>query len=297
METMHMPESIQEIARTTPVFKSLTGQQQYHVKVPGTASAAALSVVSFAAVEALGEPYRIVVQLTHPQELNRADYLGKEASFNITPSVIDALVGHVNGEQEGRTFAGCITYFNKRKQTADFHSYEFVIEPLVARLRYTHASRVFQRQTAPQIIEAILRRHDFNGNQFQFKTRRTYPEHAFRLQYQLSDWDFIHLLMQQEGLYSYFTPPNSATSSSSATTSTITFTSRNSRCRIAKPPGWKPIPKRYSVCKRNRKPCPPRTASPTIIPPTPGNASRKKRISPAPTRPPTDNPTSTAVIT
>src|SRR5450830_1046918 len=206
METIHMPDSIQDIARTTQLLKTLTGQQQYHVKVPGTASAALLSVVSFEATEALGEPYRIVVQLTHPQELDRAQYLGKEASFNITPSVIDAFSGHVNDAQEGRTFAGCITQFNKRKQTHDFHSYEIVIEPLVARLRLTHASRVFQKQTAPQIIEAILRRHDFNGNQFQFKTRRTYPEHAFRLQYQLSDWDYIHLLMQQEGLYSYFTP-------------------------------------------------------------------------------------------
>src|SRR5450830_620916 len=281
-----MPEMNTLFNQANALVHAVTGRQNYHITVPGAASAALLSVVSFQAVEKLGEPYRIMIELTHPQELERADYLNKEATFSIAA-----------GLHEPRSFAGCITHFNKRKQTADFHSYEFVIEPLVARLRLTKASRVFQKKTAPQIIEAILRRHDFNGNQFQFKTRRTYPEHAFRLQYQLSDWDFIHLLMQQEGLYSYFTPPNSATSSSSATTSTITFTSRNSRCRIAKPPGWKPIPKRYSVCKRNRKPCPPRTASPTIIPPTPGNASRKKRISPAPTRPPTDNPTSTAVIT
>src|SRR5450830_185887 len=178
-----------------PLAKSLAAAQYYHVTVLGTANAALLSVVSFAAVEALGEPYRITIQLTHPQQLDRADYLGRDASFSIAA-----------GLHAPRIFTGCITHFNKLKQTHDFHSYEFVIEPLVARLRLTKASRVFQKQTAPQIIEAILRRHDFNGNQFQFKTRRTYPEHAFRLQYQLSDWDFIHLLMQQEGLYSYFTP-------------------------------------------------------------------------------------------
>jgi len=181
--------------QTNALVHAVTGRQNYHIAVPGAASAALLSVVSFQAVEKLGEPYRIMIELTHPQELERADYLNKEATFSIAA-----------GLHEPRSFAGCITHFNKRKQTADFHSYEFVIEPLVARLRLTKASRVFQKQTAPQIIEAILRRHDFNGNQFQFKTRRTYPEHAFRLQYQLSDWDFIHLLMQQEGLYSYFTP-------------------------------------------------------------------------------------------
>jgi type VI secretion system secreted protein VgrG len=175
--------------------QAISAQQSYHVTIPGTSGAALLSVVSFEAVEALGEPYRITVQLTHPQELARADYLSKEASFSIAA-----------GLREPRVFAGCITQFNKRKQTHDFHSYEFVIEPLVARLRLTHASRIYQKKTAPQIIESILRKHDFNGNQFQFKTRRSYPEHAFRMQYQLSDWDYIHLLMQQEGLYSYFTP-------------------------------------------------------------------------------------------
>ncbi|MFJ9534690.1 type VI secretion system Vgr family protein [Herbaspirillum sp. NPDC101396] len=179
----------------TQLAKSVTGEQHYQVVVPGAANAALLSVVSFEAVEALGEPYCIKIRLTHPQELNRADYLGKEASFSIAAGLHDP-----------RVFAGCITQFNKLKQTHDFHSYEFVIEPLVSRLRLTHASRVFQKQTAPQIIEGILRRHGFNGNQFQFKTRRTYPEHAFHLQYQLSDWDYIHLLMRQEGLYSYFIP-------------------------------------------------------------------------------------------
>ena len=173
----------------------VTGQQNYHVAVPGTSNAALLSVVSFEAIEKLGEPYRISIRLTHPQELNRVEYLGKEASFSIAA-----------GLHEPRVFAGCITHFNKLRQTNDFHSYELVIEPLAARLRLSHASRVYQKQTAPQIIEAILRRHGFNGNQFLFKTRRIYPEHAFRLQYQQSDWDYIHLLMQQEGLYSYFTP-------------------------------------------------------------------------------------------
>jgi len=189
---------MQDVSRSTfptQLATSFTGEQHYQVTVPGTANAALLSVVSFEGVEALGEPYRVTIQLTHPQELDRADYLGKDASFSIA-----------TGLHDPRVFAGCITKFNKRKRTHDFHSYEFVIEPLVARLRLTHASRVFQKQTAPQIIEAILRRHDFNGNQFQFKIRRTYPEHAFRLQYQISDWDYIHLLMQQEGLYSYFTP-------------------------------------------------------------------------------------------
>ncbi|MBB3213277.1 uncharacterized protein involved in type VI secretion and phage assembly, partial [Herbaspirillum sp. Sphag1AN] len=104
------------ISETRPQYlatslKEVVIEQRYHVGVPGTASAALLSVVSFEAIEALGEPYRISITLTHPQELDRADYLGKEANFSMGA-----------GPSEPREFAGCITHFNKLKQTHDFHS-------------------------------------------------------------------------------------------------------------------------------------------------------------------------------
>ncbi|WP_082080174.1 type VI secretion system Vgr family protein [Cupriavidus basilensis] len=176
------------------LLRGLTGRQAYFLEVPGTASAAALSVVSFEAVERMGEPYAVTIQLTHPLELDRAGYLGKDATFLIAPA----------DGSEPRKFAGCITRFSKTRQTRDFCGYEIVVEPLVARLRLTRASRIYQQQTAPQIIEAILRRHDLKGHQFAFKTRRKYPQHKLRMQYQISDWDYIRLLMEQEGLYCYF---------------------------------------------------------------------------------------------
>ncbi|UIF87518.1 type VI secretion system Vgr family protein [Cupriavidus sp. UYPR2.512] len=178
------------------LLKRITGRQTYFVDVQGTASATALSVIAFEAVERLGDPYTVTIQLTHPLALDRADYLGKEAAFRIEPA----------DGTDARQFAGCITRFSKTRQTHDFCGYEIVIEPLVARLKLAHASRIYQHQTAPQIIEDILRRHDLRGHQFAFKTRRKYFQHRFRLQYQMSDWAYIRLLMEQEGLYSYFMP-------------------------------------------------------------------------------------------
>ncbi|MGO4764119.1 type VI secretion system Vgr family protein [Cupriavidus sp. 2KB_3] len=178
------------------LLKGLGGQQSYFLKVPGAETAVGLSVVSFEAVEQLGAPYAVTIQLTHPLELGRASYLGKPATFEIDPG----------DGTEPRKFAGCITQFSKTARTQDFHGYQMVVEPLVARLRLTRSTRVYQHQTAPQIIEAILRRHELVGHQFIFKLRRKYPQHPFRLQYQTSDWDYIRLLMEQEGLYSYFLP-------------------------------------------------------------------------------------------
>lgn len=179
-----------------PLLKALTGRQAYFLEVPGTTSATALSVVSFEAVERMGEPYTVTIQLTHPLDLNRADFLGKEATFLIDPA----------DGTEPRKFAGCILHFSKTRQTHDFCGYEIVVEPLIARLRLTRASRIYQHKTAPQIIEAILRRHGLKGHQFAFRLRRKYPQHRFRFQYQMSDWAYLRLLMEQEGLYSYFVP-------------------------------------------------------------------------------------------
>ncbi|WP_423193273.1 type VI secretion system Vgr family protein [Cupriavidus sp. H18C2] len=177
-------------------LRRATAHQSYFLEVPAAPSAVALSVVSFDAVERLGEPYTVTVRVTHPLPLDRHEYLRKDATFSIDPG---------DGSPP-RQFSGCIFRFSRTRQTRDFHAYELEVRPKVALLTLTKASRVYQHQTAPQIIESILRRHGLEGSQFAFRTRRAYPEHKFRLQYQMSDWDYIRLLMEQEGLYSYFVP-------------------------------------------------------------------------------------------
>ena len=173
-----------------------TGQPPYRLEVTAAPEAAGLSVVSFEATERLGEPYCVKVVLTHPNELDRADFLRKMATFTIAPA---------DGAAP-RAFSGWIARFSRTRVTRDFRAYEMEIRPNVALLALTTASRIYQHKSAPQIIESVLRRHGLEGHQFEFRTRRQYPQHKFRLQYQMSDWDFIRLLMEQEGLYSYFVP-------------------------------------------------------------------------------------------
>jgi len=62
---------------------------------------------------------------------------------------------------------------------------------------------VYQHQSGPQIIESILLSDKFMDHQFVFKLRREYPVHDFRLQYQMSDLDYIRLICEQEGMFWY----------------------------------------------------------------------------------------------
>ena len=64
---------------------AVTGRQAYFLEVPGAASAAELSVVSFEATERMGAPTEVRIQLTHPGKLAREDYLNRDAAFLIDP--------------------------------------------------------------------------------------------------------------------------------------------------------------------------------------------------------------------
>ena len=110
----------------------MTGRQSHFLDVTGPANSRDLSVVSFNAVERMGEPYRITIELTHPERLARGDYLGRDAAFRIDPA---------DGAGP-RVFSGYITRFSRLKTTKDFNSYEVVVESHMARLGLVRASRV-----------------------------------------------------------------------------------------------------------------------------------------------------------
>ncbi|MDN7665637.1 type VI secretion system Vgr family protein [Burkholderia vietnamiensis] len=169
----------------------LPGRQAYFFDVPGTGSAAALSVVSFDATEAMGAPTEARIVMTHPLPLARIDYLNRDATFSIQPD-----------DGVPRTFSGFIARFSTLQTTADFTKYEVVLKSHFARLAAVTTSRIYQHQTTPQIIEAVLRSHGLEGHQFAFRLRRAYPQHLFRFQYKTDDLSYVQMLMQKAGIYS-----------------------------------------------------------------------------------------------
>ncbi|WP_232438851.1 contractile injection system protein, VgrG/Pvc8 family, partial [Burkholderia ubonensis] len=143
---------------------SIPGRQSYFFDVPGTDSAAALSVVSVTAVEKIGAPTEVRVVLAHPQQLPRTDYLNRDAACTIIPD-----------DGAPRRFSGFITRFSTLQTTHDFTKYEIVMKSHFACLEAVTTSRIYQHQTTPQIIEAVLRSHGLEGHQFAFRLRREYP--------------------------------------------------------------------------------------------------------------------------
>ena len=171
---------------------AVTGRQAYFLEVPDAASAAELSVVSFEATERMGAPTEVRIQLTHPGKLAREDYLNRDATFLIDPAL-----------GTPRRFSGFIASLSTLKTTKDFTRYEVIVRSHFARLDAVITSQIYQHQTTPQIIEAVLRRHGLKGHQFAFRLRRAYPQHLFRFQYRMNDLAFVQMLMQKAGIYCY----------------------------------------------------------------------------------------------
>jgi type VI secretion system secreted protein VgrG len=190
---MLMQDDFQKAGGQRLPAKLVTGRQACRLTVPGTASAEGLSVETFRARVAICEPYLVRVTLTHPDALDRADYVGRDATFTIDYG--DGLAT--------RNFCGYILHFSKLKTTDDFSSYKITVVPHIRRLDDGPSTRIFQRKSTPEIIEAMMRARGFLGHQFDFRLRREYPQHDFRFQYGQSDLQYIRMLMEKAGIYYY----------------------------------------------------------------------------------------------
>ncbi|MFL9931169.1 type VI secretion system tip protein VgrG [Paraburkholderia sp. RL18-103-BIB-C] len=168
------------------------GRQAYFLDVPGTDSAAALSVVSFKATEKMGAPSEVCIELTHPQQLARADYLNLDAAFSIVPD-----------DGPPRKFSGFITRFSTIQTTRDYARYEVVLKSHFARLEAVTRRKIFQHASTPDILAAILRSHGFRPEQMSFRLRGQYRKHLFRMQHQMSDLAYLHMLAEKAGIYCF----------------------------------------------------------------------------------------------
>lgn len=180
------------MAQLQTALQDIPGRQAYFLEVPGTESAAQLSVVAFDATEKMGEPNEVSIILTHPLQLSRADYLNLDATFTIVAD--DGVV---------RKISGYIVKFSTIQQTKDYVKYRVVLKSHIGRLRGMTNSQTFQHLTTPQIIRKILLSHGIKDHQMAFRLRRQYPTHLWRFQHQMTDFNYIQMLMQKSGIYSY----------------------------------------------------------------------------------------------
>ncbi|KWB66516.1 hypothetical protein WL39_12660 [Burkholderia ubonensis] len=99
-----MASQFDDAKRYVSNLRDVSGRQTYFLDVPGTDSAAALSVVSIEATERMGAPTEARIVLSHPLQLARTEYLNRDAACTIVSDggVPRRFIARILAQREGR---------------------------------------------------------------------------------------------------------------------------------------------------------------------------------------------------
>lgn len=159
----------------------------------GPHAAGELGVLSFEADEAISTPFRLAVTLAPPEglEVDPARLLGTAACLHLRLG--DGETRYLHGLVAGVRCWEAAGQADRRVRLR--------VVPTLATLRQTRRCRVFQELTVPEIVDRILgdagveRRASLSGS---------YAPRRFCVQYDESDLDFVHRLLEEEGIFYFF---------------------------------------------------------------------------------------------
>ncbi len=143
--------------------------------------------------EELGKPFTMSVSLISTDEnLDLDSVLGKDICVSV-------------GLEDGgdRYFHALITGFSQDVGEGNYASYQIEATAWISLLDYTADCRIYQTKTAPQIIQEIFREHGFTD--FKNSLTQNYRTREYCVQYRETDLAFVQRLMEEEGIYYYFT--------------------------------------------------------------------------------------------
>ncbi|WP_273827293.1 type VI secretion system Vgr family protein [Providencia rettgeri] len=181
----------------------LPGQNRYQLDVQGYQGL--LDVEHFTGDEAVSDTYRYEITFTSTdKDLQPEQLLRRYATLTFNAPATTML--GVPTRTVTKRVHGTVTDFQRLSGSADEARYQLVIEPFFALLRHqfrTH--RFFINQSIPQVVEQVLRDHNFKGWQFEFTLKQKYPKRLQINQINENDKQFIERLLSEVGIFYHFT--------------------------------------------------------------------------------------------
>lgn len=143
--------------------------------------------------EQLGQPFEIDLEMLSPSEnLDFNKILGQDLTLS---------VGLDDGSS--RHFHGYIARFSQGSRLGKYAVYNLRVVPWLWFLTRTADCRIFQSQSAPEIIKSIFKELGFTD--LTDSLTKSYRTRDYCVQYRETDFNFVQRLMEEEGIYYYFT--------------------------------------------------------------------------------------------
>jgi type VI secretion system secreted protein VgrG len=153
----------------------------------------ALVFESMSATDELGRlsEYRIVA-LSDSPNLDPYALLGKLMTLRI--ELADGALRHVNAY---------VTGFRQVDFSKNSVRYEILAQPWLWFLTRSSDCRIFQKMKVPDIIREVFSKYP--SAMYELRLSGEYDEWEYCVQYRESDFQFVSRLLEQEGIYYYFT--------------------------------------------------------------------------------------------
>lgn len=167
-------------------------QENQYVSISTPFGENVLLVHGFEGEEGLSRPFQFTLKVVSLDDsLDPGSILGSGVTVIITLA---------DGSQ--RYLHGIATRFVQAGSDRRFTTYYLDVRPWLWLLTLTSDSRIFQNQTAPQIIEAVFRKLGFTD--YKNALSHTYQPREYCVQYMETSFEFVSRLMEDEGIFYFF---------------------------------------------------------------------------------------------
>jgi type VI secretion system secreted protein VgrG len=150
----------------------------------------------------------------HAMEFEGVDEISQPYHFDLTVSsprndiTVDAMTGtaatvYIFRENQFFPYSGIITHFKFEEKTSAYSRYSLKLMPKLWLLSLNVRSRIFQNQSVLDIIRQVLGDSGL-GTYFSVNCGN-YSAREFVMQYDESDFNFISRLMEESGIWYFFT--------------------------------------------------------------------------------------------
>lgn len=155
-----------------------------------------LDVLRFRASESLSQPWRYEVTVTCAASIASSEVMLKPASFTFQTPLFDG-----SPAVSVRTVYGVVDTFRRISVSGDEITYALRIVPRIALMQHTQRSEVYLNQSVPEVVEQILRAHELEGADFEFRLSQHYQVRELITQWRETDLEFIQRLLAEVGIF------------------------------------------------------------------------------------------------
>ncbi|CAM2064454.1 Type VI secretion system tip protein VgrG [Sulfidibacter corallicola] len=161
-----------------------------------------IQVVKFELDERFMEPSTLVVTFKSPNGLDPAKFINRDAGIVLKAGPRQTQDRPLNGiVAQFRHLRTAFLLIPETQGHDREYYYQVVIRPRIFLLSKAHRSKVFQKKSVMDIVSEVM---GGMGVSHTWKTRGSFAEREYTLQYNESDLNFIHRLLEAEGAYYFY---------------------------------------------------------------------------------------------